>query len=836
MTEPSVESNSAVLDGLVKTLAACHKQLDAFDATLKALGEMGAVKAAICIPGEGARGTELVVRLSIGMDAASNKILCASRPGVTAVRAAFRDNAIIDIADYTASQRVPTDLEEKLGINQALALPIRNPATKQPIGAILLVPHGDVRDRRALGDAALLAAERMAGILPAMMPLKTSAAERKASILPWRGAMLAAIQECLQLVDIEALSDRVLQHCRSLCEAEFGFVGYIEPSTGYLVAPTMTRDIFDQCRVAGKTVVFEKAGGLGGLVLERKEAVLANDPFSHPGSVGTPPGHLPIRRFLGVPCLFQGEVRGMIALANKETDFDSEDLGIASLFASIYAAAVAHHFSEEDLRQSRNRFSQLYDEAPCGYITLTPGGLVTQANETILRLLGYAPTEMVEKIRIDQLMEAEDLAVVNAQLARAKSDGAAGSAEVAYLTKGGERIHLLQSCRIDRDDRGYLQAIRYTLVDITDLRRVNRAIRTLSACNQALVRARDEAQLLETMCSEIVIVGQYPFACVSYLTPDGGLHVKATSGSPCQCIRDADGVRISQEAMKLVRASLFSDAPQIIRNLPTPPTGTFPKGECSLISLPLAGRDGTTIGALAILARDTGAFADDEKKLLIELAADLSYGVGALRTGVERSAGQEALKRSLEQVIHAIGATVESRDPYTAGHQRRVAELATSIASELELSAEEIHAIHLAAIIHDIGKISVPSEILNRPGHLPPGQFELIKLHPQTGHDIIKNVEFPWPVAEMILQHHEKLDGSGYPNGVKGDRICLGARIIAVADIVEAMASHRPYRPALSEDAALAEIEDQAGKTLDPVVVGACLTLFREKKFRWSTP
>lgn len=192
------------------------------------------------------------------------------------------------------------------------------------------------------------------------------------------------------------------------------------------------------------------------------------------------------------------------------------------------------------------------------------------------------------------------------------------------------------------------------------------------------------------------------------------------------------------------------------------------------------------------------------------------------------------LNKSMEDAIQAVAATIEKRDPYTAGHQRRVASLASRLATALGMPDEEIHGIRLTASIHDIGKIHVPAEILSFPGHLPEIEFALVRQHPQVGYEILKNVDFPWPVAEMVYQHHEHMDGTGYPRGLTGDQIMLGARIITVADVVEAIALYRPYRPGLGIDAALAEIESYRGSRYDPAVVDACLRLFRVEGFHFD--
>jgi HD-GYP domain-containing protein (c-di-GMP phosphodiesterase class II) len=177
---------------------------------------------------------------------------------------------------------------------------------------------------------------------------------------------------------------------------------------------------------------------------------------------------------------------------------------------------------------------------------------------------------------------------------------------------------------------------------------------------------------------------------------------------------------------------------------------------------------------------------------------------------------------------------VEARDPYTSGHQRRVANLARAIATEMKLPADQIDGLRMAGVVHDLGKLTIPSEILTTPRQLTENEFNLVKTHSQIGHDLIKDIEFPWPIARMILQHHERLDGSGYPKGLRGDEIMIEARILMVADVVEAISSHRPYRPALGVDKALEEIEAGRGKVYDPAVVDACLVMFRERGFRFE--
>ena len=194
----------------------------------------------------------------------------------------------------------------------------------------------------------------------------------------------------------------------------------------------------------------------------------------------------------------------------------------------------------------------------------------------------------------------------------------------------------------------------------------------------------------------------------------------------------------------------------------------------------------------------------------------------------------QKLKKTMNATIETMSRIIEAKDPYTAGHQQRVSQLATAIAKELNLSPDKVEGIRVTSLIHDIGKISVPTEILSKSTKLTDIEFSLIKGHSQIGYDILKSIDFSYPIAQIVLQHHERLNGSGYPNKLKGDEILLEAKIIGVADVVEAMSSHRPYRPALGIDVALEEISQNRGILYDPEVVDACLKLFKEKGFKFE--
>lgn len=424
------------------------------------------------------------------------------------------------------------------------------------------------------------------------------------------------------------------------------------------------------------------------------------------------------------------------------------------------------------------------------------------------------------------------------------------------LMQDGRLKYVNERCETFYNEAGKPWRSIGTVQDITTRRlaelgmqKSNRALHTLSACNGVLVRAMDETLLLNDICRVIVEVGGYRLTCVGYADQDAAQTLRPVAHAGCaeypaevlhaswtETRQDCDLIKVALHSMEpVISQDILSDTrfalwQEEARKL----------GYASLIGLPLS-HNGAPFGVLMIYGVEVNTFDADEIKLLQELAGDLAFGIRMLRLRVERDHlheqqqhNDETVKQALVGTIQAIAVTVEKRDPYTAGHQRRVANLSVAIAMELGLAGDRITGLRLGATIHDIGKIYVPAEILTRPGRLSPMEFEFIKTHPQVGYDIMKDVKLPWPVAEMILQHHERMDGSGYPRGLKGDAILLEARILTVADVTEAMMSHRPYRPALGLEAALAEITQYRGIYYDPAVVDACVHLFRDKGFSLS--
>ncbi len=429
-------------------------------------------------------------------------------------------------------------------------------------------------------------------------------------------------------------------------------------------------------------------------------------------------------------------------------------------------------------------------------------------------------------------------------------------ARIRYLyahptEKGSDEVRLKDGRSIDRysapvigSDGRYYGRVWY-FRDITERlhagevqERSNRALRTLSACNEALVHAGNETELLNAICRIIVEKGGYRMAWVGFPVHDLAKSVQAVAhyGEEHGYLASAE---ISWANTAIGRGpagtTIRSGETQISHSNQDNPAvepwreELIKHGFLSSITLPLKNAAGV-LGVLGIYAAVTNAFDEAEVQLLHELAEDLAFGIETLRTRYDHLHHQELLRQSLEDSVKAIAGTVEARDPYTSGHQLRVGHLASAIGREMKLPEESIRGIELAGSIHDLGKISIPAEILSKPSRLTNIERALVRQHAQSGYDILKDINYPWPIATMVLQHHERMDGSGYPQGLKGEQILQGSRILAVADVVESMSSHRPYRPAFGIEAAIKEIEGGRSTLYDAEVVDACLRLFREGK------
>jgi len=512
------------------------------------------------------------------------------------------------------------------------------------------------------------------------------------------------------------------------------------------------------------------------------------------------------------------------------------------------APAVKRVLSEErgvhNRKLAEGKYRALFTEAMDGIALIDCATWkIEDGNPEFEKQTGRTLAEL-KQLQIWEIFVPEQHELARQSLLAVQETGGGRSGNFKLQKPNGELIPLELSAKyLDIQQQSFIQSITR---DISErkraeeaLRHSNRALKTLSAANLALVRAVSEDELLQAVTNIIVDKGGYRLATVAFAedNPDKSLTPMAWAGIEGQpyWIQGQSWADNEQGQLPIAR-TIRHGTTQISHDIAVDPSferqreAALARGFRSNITLSLSS-DGKVFGGLSIYSSDMDAFDEAEVRLLEELADDLAYGIVTLRTRVERERQAKFLRQSLEQFIQAFAFTVEARDPYTAGHQRRVSELATTIARQMGLPDEQVLGIQLAAAIHDLGKIRVPAEILSKPGLLSSIEFQLIKTHAQAGYDIVKDVKFPWPIADIILQHHERLDGSGYPQGLKEDQILLESKIVAVADVVEAMSSHRPYRPSLGIDVALDEISRYRGSHYAPQVVDVCIKLFREQGY-----
>lgn len=358
----------------------------------------------------------------------------------------------------------------------------------------------------------------------------------------------------------------------------------------------------------------------------------------------------------------------------------------------------------------------------------------------------------------------------------------------------------------------------------------------------ALARAESEQELITDVCKAIASQDPYVLAWVGTAENDAQKSIKFL-GSYGPEIKYLEGISVSWDenspigkgpggtCIRTNQSIVIEDIESDDNYSPWLERARLSNIR-SIIGVPIVDTNNIPIAALLVYSRVPNSFGDAEKILFENFAKEISFGLTSLKKQKflqevieKKDRAEESLSNALRSTIEAMSRTMEWRDPYTAGHQKRVAMIAAAIAGELGWSEEGKQSVYLAGLVHDIGKIAVPSEILTKPSKLNTLETELVRGHVEAGYQILKEIPFPWPISDMIHQHHERLDGSGYPDKLVGEQICAGARVLAVADTIEAMATHRPYRASLGLNAAMDVIRENAGISLDKEVVDAAFKL-----------
>ncbi len=516
--------------------------------------------------------------------------------------------------------------------------------------------------------------------------------------------------------------------------------------------------------------------------------------------------------------------------ANLVLDSGGEPYGVVIIGRNVTDKKKA----EDQLEESEKRYRYLFERSQVVNIVVGMDGQILDANESALKMLGYTKEEVIGKNAMDFVVPSERKWVwkfLKGDLLGLDT----GQIEVDIIAKkGGVKTLLFAEGHANVFKDGRRVGVLLSALDITERKRQSRVQELLYRISNAVHTAKNLTDLFEVIRSELGrLINTENFFIALYDREKDTISLPYFRDEKDHFDTFPAGKTLTAYVIKNEKPLLVrrEEVDELVRKGLVEIIGSRSK---IWLGVPLKVK-GEVIGAIVVQSyTDPFAYSRSDLELLQFASDQIAIAIERKRAEKELEESLKKLRSVLEGTIQAIAGIVETRDPYTAGHQRRVADLACAIAREMNLSEDRIEGIRMAATIHDIGKIAVPAEILSKPGELSDVEMSIIKTHSQVGYEILKGIDFPWPIAEIVYQHHERLDGSGYPRGLKGDEILLEARILAVADVVEAMISHRPYRPALTLDVALKEITENSGTLYDPEVVKACRELFLKKKFRFE--
>jgi len=514
------------------------------------------------------------------------------------------------------------------------------------------------------------------------------------------------------------------------------------------------------------------------LIMKNVPRALAGEPAqNHVHEFITIDGNVRLAEVTSTPIRESGEITGTITVARDITE---------------------HKDMEERLCRLEEQYRDILDTIPDGYFEIDLSGKYTFANDVVCTHLQRTREELIGRDN-REFQTAEDAQKAFRLFRNVYKTGIPEKAvELEILSKDGSAKTYELSVSLIKDAQGTPVGFRGISRDITE-------------------RKKMEEELIKSEVKYRTIVENAQEGIFQASADNRSLTLNRTFADMLgySCTEEAAEEIINAFQQTFVNPDEYRKALEIIRQ----------RGSIKGYETELYRRDKSRIWVnMSVMA-------------MKDPAGNLLYYQGIVdditpqkKLEQERQKSIDSLRKSLGATIKALSAISEARDPYTAGHQRRVADLARAIATEMKLSSDRIDGIRLAGMIHDMGKIAIPSEILTKPTKLTNLEMEIIKTHAEAGYDILKDIEFPWPIARMVREHHERLDGSGYPRGLKDDNILLESKIIAVADVVEAISSHRPYRPALGISVALEEIERNSGIFYDKTASEACLKLFREKR------
>ena len=553
--------------------------------------------------------------------------------------------------------------------------------------------------------------------------------------------------------------------------------------------------------------------------------------------------HLPI---IIISATYQDLPSKIKGLAQGANDYLIPPVNEEELVAKVKSMIRAKKMYEE-LQEAKERYQTIFEATGTATLVVGDDTTILNANQECERVTGYAISQLIGK-SWTKFVYQEDLPIMlNRHQARRKdANSVPASYEVRLIDARGEIRNAILSIGMMPDGKRSIVSMN----DITERRQaeekikhLNLVLRAIRNINQLIFQEKNRERLIKGACNSLTKTRGYYTSFIVLLDEEGKIDIYAEAGlgedflPMLKRLKKGELTTFGQIALKQSDVVIIKDPASTCPDCPLVQA-------CSSRGSVMTARlehDGKIYGVMSVSIPAHFISVKEEQILFMEAAGDIALGLNSIemrrkldKQTLDLKGKVKELKRAMDATIETMSKIVEAKDPYTAGHQQRVSQLATAIAKELNFSEDKIEGIRIASLIHDIGKIGLPTEILSKPNKLSDIEFSLIKEHSQIGYNILKSIDFSYPVAQIVFQHHERIDGSGYPQGLKDEDILLEARIVAVTDVVEAMSSHRPYRPALGIDKALEEISRNRGTLYDLKVVDACLKLFKEKGFKFE--
>jgi len=471
---------------------------------------------------------------------------------------------------------------------------------------------------------------------------------------------------------------------------------------------------------------------------------------------------------------------------------DQEEQGLFEEVAGDVAFALYNIELDKERKQAEEKYRKLIKATSEGFWLLNSKKLTIEVNQSLCDMLGYTRNEMIGKTPME-FVDAENKKIFKEQTSQI-TNTTHRAYEISLKKKDGINFPTIFNATTLVDKKGETEGSFAFVTDITERKKAEEKLKTITERLELAMDAGEHGFWDWNLDTDDIYFSPRYYTMLGYKPGELPMRKETWAGL------------MHPEDQKII-------VPKVEKHVKN--------AESYEVEFRLKTKDG-----------DWKWISGRGKSYSIDKKGISHRAIGVHVDITERKQSEERLKKTMGTTIQTMSKIIEVKDPYTAGHQQRVSQLTTAIAKELNLPPDKIEGIKITSLLHDIGKISVPTEILSKTTTLSDIEFSLIKEHSQAGHDILKAIDFSYPVANIVLQHHERLNGSGYPQGLKGDEILLEARILGVADVVEAMSSHRPYRPSLGIDAALEEISKNKGILYDPEVVDACLKLFKEKGFK----